>query len=110
MESHDFQIVLTTCPDAKIAETIGRSLIEDGLAACVNVLAPVRSIYAWKGQIETAEEHLLLVKSQRSRYKAIEDRIHALHPYELPEIVAVPIATGLAGYLAWLAESGQQRD
>lgn len=107
MQTHEFQIVLTTCPDAKTAETIARSLVADGLAACVNVLAPVRSIYTWKGQVETAEEYLLLVKSQRPQYEAIEDRIRALHPYELPEIVAVPIATGLAGYLAWLADSGQ---
>lgn len=107
MQTHEFQIVLTTCPDAKTAETIARSLVADGLAACVNILAPVRSIYTWKGQVETAEEYLLLVKSQRPQYEAIEDRIRALHPYELPEIVAVPIATGLAGYLAWLADSGQ---
>ncbi len=104
METHEFQIVLTTCPDAEIAETIARGLVADGLAACVNVLPPMRSIYTWKGQTETAEEYLLLVKSQRLQYEAIEQRIRALHPYELPEIVALPIASGLAGYLAWLAE------
>jgi periplasmic divalent cation tolerance protein len=106
MQTHDFQIVLTTCPDAEIAETIARSLVAEGLAACVNVLPPVRSIYTWKGRVETAEEYLLLVKSQRLQYESIERRIRALHPYELPEIVAVPIATGLAGYLAWLAQPG----
>ncbi len=106
MERQEFQIVLTTCPDAEIAETIARSLVADGLAACVNILAPVRSIYTWKGKVETAEEYLLLVKSQRAQYGAIEQRILTLHPYELPEIVAVPIASGLTEYLAWLAQPG----
>lgn len=104
METQEFQIVLTTCPDAEIAETIARSLVADGLAACVNILAPARSIYTWKGQVEAAEEYLLLVKSQRPQYEAIEKCILTLHPYELPEIVAVPITSGLAEYLAWLAE------
>jgi periplasmic divalent cation tolerance protein len=106
METPEFQIVLTTCPDAEVAETIASSLVAEGLAACVNILAPVRSIYTWKGQVETAEEYLLLVKSQRAQYEAIEQRILRLHPYELPEIVAVPITSGLAGYLAWLAKPG----
>ena len=107
MEAPELQIVLTTCPDAGSAETIADSLVTDGLAACVNILAPVRSIYTWKGQLEAAEEYLLLVKSQRLKYEAIEQRILTLHPYALPEIIAIPIASGLAGYLAWIAKPGQ---
>jgi len=98
----EFQIVLTTCPDAWVAERIARVLVEEGLAACVNILAPMRSIYKWRGQIEDASEHLLVIKSARERFPEIRDRLRCLHPYELPEIIAVPIADGLPEYLAWL--------
>jgi len=97
-----FQIVLTTCPDAVCAERVAQALVEEGLAACVNILPPMRSIYMWKGKIETADEQLLVIKSTLARFPAIRDRLRALHPYELPEIIAVPIADGLPEYLAWL--------
>jgi len=97
-----FQIVLTACPDATCAEHIARVLVEEGLAACVNILPPMRSIYRWKGKIEDATEQLLVIKSAPARFPAIRDRLRALHPYELPEIIAVPIADGLPDYLAWL--------
>jgi len=98
----EFQIVLTTCPDAAVAERIARVLVEEGLAACVNILAPVRSIYKWRGQIEDTSEQLLVIKSAKAGFPAIRDRLRNLHPYELPEIIAVPIADGLPEYLAWL--------
>ena len=98
-----FQIVLTTCPDKVSAERIAHALVEEGLAACVNVLPPMHSIYRWKGKIEQATEQLLVIKSTVARFPAIRKRIQALHPYELPEIIAVPIADGLPGYLAWLS-------
>ncbi|MFQ5936407.1 MAG: divalent-cation tolerance protein CutA [Acidiferrobacterales bacterium] len=104
MDPRDFQIVLTTCPDADSANTIARSLVGTGLAACVNILPVGQSVYVWKGEIETAAEHLLLVKSRVQQYQAIEERIRSLHPYELPEIIAVPIASALSEYLAWLEE------
>ena len=94
--------MLTTCPDAGVAERIARVLVEEGLAACVNILAPVRSIYKWRGEIEDASEQLLVIKSTAARFAAIRDRLRDLHPYELPEIIAVPIADGLPEYLAWL--------
>ena len=94
--------MLTTCPDAGVAERIARVLVEEGLAACVNILAPVRSIYKWRGRIEDASEQLLVIKSAAARFAAIRDRLRDLHPYELPEIIAVPIADGLPEYLAWL--------
>ena len=96
------QIVLTTCPDAASAERIAQALVEEGLAACVNILPPMRSIYRWKGKIEQAGEQLLVIKAATARFPAIRDRLRVLHPYELPEIIAVPIADGLPEYLAWL--------
>lgn len=95
-------LILTTCPDAATAERLAGGLVGEGLAACVNVLPGVRSVYRWKGQVERAEEHVLLVKSTCGRYSAIETWLRAQHPYELPEIVAVPIAAALPAYLAWL--------
>ena len=102
MTHNDYQIVLTTCPNPEIADEIAKALVGEGLAACVNILPPMRSVYTWRGTMETATEHLLLIKSQTRRYPAIQDRIHALHPYELPEIIAVPVTRGLPEYLAWL--------
>jgi len=97
-----FQIVLTTCPEAATAEHIGRALVEERLAACVNILPPMQSIYRWKGKVETATEQMLMIKIMQSDYPAVQDRIRALHPYELPEIIAVPIADGQPDYLSWL--------
>ena len=102
MSQNLFQITLTTCPDAACAERIARALVEEGLAACVNILPPMRSFYRWKGKIEDSTELLLVIKSSTMRFPAIQNRIQALHPYELPEIIAVPIADGLPEYLAWL--------
>lgn len=102
MSQHAHQIVLTTCPDQAIAEQIAQALVAEGLAACVNILPAMHSIYTWKGKMESTTEHLLLIKSQTRRYPAIQDRLRALHPYELPEIIAVPITHGLPDYLAWL--------
>lgn len=104
MAHSQYQLVFTTCPDAATSETIARSLVEDQLAACVNVLPSMRSIYRWRGQTESAEEQLLIVKIRVRDYPTVEQRIVALHPYELPEVVAIPIAAGLAGYLAWIED------
>ncbi|HCU53820.1 MAG TPA: divalent-cation tolerance protein CutA [Gammaproteobacteria bacterium] len=97
-----FQIVLTTCPNVAAAEQIGRALVTERLAACVNILPAMHSIYRWKGKIEEASELLLVIKIAQAQYPAVQDRIRALHPYELPEIIAVPIADGHPEYLAWL--------
>ncbi|MEE9559841.1 MAG: divalent-cation tolerance protein CutA [Acidiferrobacterales bacterium] len=104
MPTPDIQIVLTTCPDSETAGALARSLVSEALAACVNILPAAQSVYSWKGKIESANEHVLLIKSHVRNYAAIEARIKALHPYELPEIVAVPIVTGLAEYLAWVSD------
>lgn len=95
-------LIFCTCPNQETAERIARQLIRDKLAACVNILPGVCSIYEWQGQIETAQEHLLLVKSQEACYAAIEAAIKAIHPYQLPEIIAVAIDSGSAEYLHWI--------
>ena len=102
MSENLFQIVLTTCPDTQSAEKIAHALVNERLAACVNILPAMRSSYIWKGKIETTDEHLLLIKAPVERYQAIEERVRTLHPYELPEIIAVPIRTGANDYLSWL--------
>lgn len=96
------KLVFTTCPDATVAENVARTLVEERLAACVNVLPPMRSIYRWRGTVETASEQLLIIKIRATDYQAVQQRIQALHPYELPEVIAVPIVAGLDEYLAWL--------
>ncbi|MCC4118023.1 divalent-cation tolerance protein CutA [Aromatoleum toluclasticum] len=104
-------VVLTNCPDDASAEALAALLIERRLAACVNVLAPCRSVYRWQDRIETATEVPLLIKTTPVRYVELEAAIRANHPYELPEIVAVPVMRGLPGYLDWVAaETAPQPD
>ena len=96
-------IVLTNVPDAATAETIARSLVEGRLAACVNILPAMNSVYRWEGKIEQAVETVLLIKSTQSRYAELENAIAKLHPYDVPEIIALPIVAGLPAYLWWVA-------
>lgn len=95
--------MLTNLPDAASAHALAGQLVEARLAACVNILAPCRSVYRWEGRIEDAEEVPLLIKTTAARYAALEAAIRARHPYELPEIVAVPLTHGLPDYLRWVA-------
>ena len=80
-----YQLVLTTCPDAKLAETLARALVEDRLAACINIVSSVQSVYRWKGRVESASERLLIIKIRAADYAAVQRRIGELHSYELPE-------------------------
>jgi len=96
-------LILTSLPDAESADSLARHLVEHRLVACASILAPCRSVYRWQGAIEQATEVPLLLKSTASAYPALESAIRAGHPYELPEIVAVPVALGLPAYLAWVA-------
>ncbi len=95
-------LVLTNLPDAASARILADHLVTARLAACVNILAPCRSVYRWQGAIEDAEEVPLLIKTTTARYAELEAAIRAGHPYELPEIVALPIDRGLPAYLRWL--------
>lgn len=100
----DAVIVLCTFPNEQDALRIGSALIEARLAACVNVLPAVRSIYRWKGEIEQADETLLFIKTTQQRFPALRDRIKEMHSYDTPEIIAVPIVDGLSDYLGWIRE------
>ena len=100
-------LILTNCPDEATAERIARTLVEQRLAACVNRLAPAHSIYRWEGAIERTIETPLLIKSTRERYAELEAAIRSLHPYSVPEIIAVPIAAGFGPYLRWIESETQ---
>lgn len=95
-------LVLTQLPDRASAQALARALVEARLAACVSVGAPVESLYHWRGEIETAQEVPVVVKTAAHRYAAVEAEIRARHPYELPEILAVPATDGFEPYLAWI--------
>ena len=96
---------MVTCGSAREARKIARALVERRLAACGNVVeAPVRSIYRWKGKVESAKEYLLLIKTTRKRFSALQGEVKRLHSYDVPEIIALPIAAGSAEYLRWVSE------
>ena len=97
--------VITTTDKREEAERIAQALVEARLAGCVQILGPVTSLYRWQGKVERAGEWLCLVKTREDLYGAVEERIRALHSYETPEIVALPIAAGSGAYLAWLQAS-----
>jgi len=99
----DYQIIFCTCPDKDTAEKIARLLVENNLAACVNIVPNITSIYRWQGETEQADEFLLLIKAQQATYSALESLIKTHHPYQLPEIIAVAIERGLPDYLNWIA-------
>ncbi len=100
----DTLLVYSTCPNRRTAFAIADALVQAGLAACVNVSAVSTSVYEWEGRIEQAEEVLLTIKTTGARYADVEAAIRARHPYELPEIVAVPIQRGLPEYLTWVEQ------
>jgi periplasmic divalent cation tolerance protein len=95
-------LAFCTCPDAGTATRIAQALVDERLAACVNVLPGVQSVYRWQGAVERADEVLLLIKTRAGRLSALSARIQALHPNELPEVVAVEAAGGLPAYLQWV--------
>lgn len=97
-------LILTNVPEQALASQLATCLVEQGLAACVHILAPVTSVYRWQGKIESAQEIPLVIKTSQSRYMEVEAAICKLHPYELPEILHVPLAGGLPAYLAWISQ------
>ncbi len=97
-------LVLTNLPDRATAERIADALVTQGVAACVNVLAECASVYRWQGKVERASEVPLLIKTTRAAYPQLESALRKLHPYELPEIIALPVSAGLPEYLNWVAQ------
>ena len=97
-------LLVTNLPDRDSAQRMAQMLVENRAAACVNILPECTSVYRWQDKIESASEVLLLIKTTRSEYKRVEELIQAQHPYELPEIIAVPVVEGLQAYLNWVAE------
>ncbi|MSQ50665.1 MAG: divalent-cation tolerance protein CutA [Betaproteobacteria bacterium] len=103
----DLLLVLTNLPSREIADKLALDLLARRLAACVNVLAPCRSVYRWQDRIQCDEEHPMLIKTTQERYAALEEAIRAMHPNELPEIIAVPVVQGLPAYLQWVETETQ---
>ncbi len=97
--------MLVTCPSAAVGERIARRLVEERLAACVNLIPRVISTYRWQGKLARDRETLLVIKSRRVRFPALARRVAALHPYSVPEIIALPLQAGSRPYLAWIRES-----
>lgn len=98
----DLLVVLVTAPTSDEAARLARALVEERLAACGNVLPGMRSIYRWEGKVQEEGEALLLLKTTRARFPALRERLLALHPYEVPEVLALPVQAGAERYLAWV--------
>jgi uncharacterized protein involved in tolerance to divalent cations len=109
-DASDLIEVRVAVPDAATAQALARSLVEVRLAACAQVLGPMTSTYWWEGEVETAQEHLLLLKTTRAQLDPICERVRAEHPYDNPEVLAVPVAGAAPPYAAWLRESVSPRE
>jgi periplasmic divalent cation tolerance protein len=102
MIDREFVVVLVTVGSRSEGEKVARQLVGDGLAACVNIVGPIRSVYVWEGEVAEDDEHLLIIKSRDELLAALEARVRELHSYEVPEVVALPITGGSVPYLEWL--------
>ena len=105
MSKPAFQLILCTCPNSDVAEQLATRLVEQQLAACINIVPGLTSIYRWQGKVEKDTEVLLLIKSTQNCYAAVEEAIQQHHPYELPEIIAVTVDEGSPDYLRWITSS-----
>ena len=103
-------LVITNLPDRVTAERIAEKLVTEGVAACVNVAAECTSIYRWQGKLERSSEITLMIKTTRQAYAALESTLRKLHPYEVPEITALPVSAGLPEYLNWVIQETQSRN
>lgn len=105
----DTVVVFCTCPDQLSAEQIAKSLVAQGLAACVNLIPHVISVFQWQGKQESEQEVLMLIKTRDERYPDVEKAVKSLHPYELPELITVPVSRGLPEYLNWVDQCTKKR-
>ncbi|OQW94635.1 MAG: hypothetical protein BWK79_05240 [Beggiatoa sp. IS2] len=101
-KDHNYLLLLTTCPNMEVARALAQHLLENHLVACVNMLPHIHSMYLWQDQIMNDAEALLLFKTRREHYATIEQILSQKHPYDVPELIAIPIVTGLPRYLAWI--------
>lgn len=106
----DYVVVLTTLPADADGRAFGRTLVEERLAACVNVLPPMESVYRWEGQIEAEPERQVVIKTSNERIAALWDRIREMHPYDTPEFIVLPMSDGSDAYLRWIGESTAPRE
>ena len=104
MDPAEACLVMTTVDSSTTAREIARRLVEERLAACVQILPPMTSVYTWEGRIEESSESLLLIKTVRTAYPTLEARLRQVHPYQTPEIIVIPIVAGLPDYLGWMVE------
>ena len=102
----DVVVVLATAPAAQ-SEALARALVDQRLCACVNVVPAVRSFFRWQGKVDVADEHLLVIKTTPAAFASLRDRLVEMHPYEVPEVIALPVRAGLPAYLSWVMESVQ---
>lgn len=100
-----YLLVLSTCPESAVAEKIANELVQDRLAACVQIIPGVQSFFRWAGKVDNQDELLMFIKTTADKYGELEMKIKTLHPYELPEIIAVPISTGFSDYLSWIEDN-----
>lgn len=103
-----FVVALVTCGSEEEALKIARALVENGLAACVNLISPVRSIYRWKGKVLDEKEWLLIIKTLGERFEKLEEKVKSLHSYSVPEIISLPILEGSSSYLEWVREMTEE--
>jgi periplasmic divalent cation tolerance protein len=103
--SAEYVVVLTTLPGDADARALARALVEERLAACVNLLAPMESLYRWEGKVEEETERQIVIKTSRERVSALWDRVRELHPFEVPEFIVLQIADGNEAYLRWIGDS-----
>jgi periplasmic divalent cation tolerance protein len=101
----DYLVLLTTMPDGESAARLARTLVDERLAACVNLLPPMRSIYRWQGAVQEDTEQQVVIKTTRARMGALRDRLHTLHPYQVPEFIVISVADATEAYGGWLSES-----
>lgn len=105
MVKDEYQLVFCTCPNNEVAIQLADEVIDSKLAACVNIIPGITSVYTWENKKETSEEVLLMIKTTASSYSTLEAVITAAHPYECPEVIAIPIQHGFKGYLQWISEN-----
>ena len=110
MSENEILLVMTNLPDRAVAERIAETLVTAGVAACVNVLTECTSIYRWEGKLEHSREVPLLIKTTKAAYPRLQDELRKLHPYELPEIIALPVSAGLPEYLTWVVQETKARN